>query len=252
MGKIRLARYLLICMVKKGRGKNMSEDKEKEIKLEMVRKPLEPVGERVSCKQKKDYAKLLADYERIDGIRDSQVKGASANFDEKKKSYTVRAYNGLVKSYRAARAEYNRRYADSIETIEMIREKIRRLDEEDEQFEKEHPEKELPEVPEMKDVPDESWEDFQKRFAAFSEKMKAWGEEFSKQTEERGRRINHLNVVIEEMNKFPQLEYEFEMRLRHIYIDPKTGERKYLPDDDVGEGLICLGSRDYTPVLKDE
>ena len=31
-----------------------------------------------------------------------------------------------------------------------------------------------------------------------------------------------------------------------------VGEHHYRPDDDVGEGLVCLGSRDYTPVLKDE
>ena len=61
-----------------------------------------------------------------------------------------------------------------------------------------------------------------------------------------------LRIRMEEMSKFPELEYELEMRLRHTYIDPKTGEHLYRPDDDVGEGLICVGSRDYTPVLKDE
>lgn len=230
----------------------MSKGKQAEIELPSIRKPLEPAGERVTKKQKAEYAKLLAEYERIDEIRDSQVKGASLSFDKEKKPYTVREYNALVKSYRAARALYNERYAGSIETIEMVRAKLERLDEEAEKFCKEHPEQDLPDVPEMKDAPDESWEEFRKRFEEFSEQLKAWNEAFAKSSEINLYNANRLKVRLEEMNKFPQLEYELEMRLRHTYIDPKTGEHQYRPDDDVGEGLICVGSRDHNPVLKDE
>ena len=56
---------------------------------------------------------------------------------------------------------------------------------------------------------------------------------------------------LEEMGKFGQLEYELEFRLRHTYINPETGEQEYRPDDDVGEGLICLGSRDHNPKRED-
>jgi len=173
-------------------------------------------------------------------------------FDKEKKSYTVREYKALVKSYRAARALYNERYAGSIETIEMVRAKLERLDEEAEKFCKEHPEQYLPDVPEMEDAPDESWEEFRKRFEEFGEQLKAWNEAFAKSSEINLYNANRLKVRLEEMNKFPQLEYELEMRLRHTYIDPKTGEHQYRPDDDVGEGLICVGSRDHNPVLKDE
>ena len=56
---------------------------------------------------------------------------------------------------------------------------------------------------------------------------------------------------LEEMGKFGQLGYELEFRLRHTYINPETGEQEYRPDDDVGEGLICLGSRDHNPKRED-
>lgn len=56
---------------------------------------------------------------------------------------------------------------------------------------------------------------------------------------------------LEEMGKFGELEYELEFRLRHTYINPKTGEQEYRPDDDVGEGLICIGSRDHNPRRED-
>ena len=56
---------------------------------------------------------------------------------------------------------------------------------------------------------------------------------------------------LEEMGKFGQLEYELEFRLRRTYINPATGEQEYRPDDDVGEGLICLGSRDHNPKRED-
>lgn len=56
---------------------------------------------------------------------------------------------------------------------------------------------------------------------------------------------------LDEMGKFGQLEYKLEFRLRHTYINPETGKQEYRPDDDVGEGLICLGSHDYNPRRED-
>ena len=105
----------------------MSEESTEEIKLDSPRKPLEPVGDGVSEEQREIYAKLLADYERIDGIRDTQIEGASVSFDKEKKPYTVEAYNAELAVYRKARAEYNRRFADSVETIEMVRAKLERM-----------------------------------------------------------------------------------------------------------------------------
>ena len=230
----------------------MSEESTEEIKLDSPRKPLEPVGDGVSEEQRVIYAKLLADYEHIDGIRDTQIKGASVSFDKEKKPYTVEAYNAELAVYRKARAEYNRRFADSIETIDMVRAKLDRMQEEDEQYEKEHPDIECADVPEMEDIPDEPWEDFKRRFEEYNKKLHDWNEQFAKSSEKTTHTCERLRIRMEEMSKFPELEYELEMRLRHTYIDPKTGEHLYRPDDDVGEGLVCVGSRDYTPVLKDE
>ena len=230
----------------------MSEENKTEIKLESPRKPLEPVGDGVSDEQRAAYARLLTEYERIDKIHDTQVEGVSFSFDKEKKPYTVEAYNAELAAYRKARAEYNRRFADSIETIDMVRAKLDRMQEEDEQYEKEHPDVECPDVPEMEDIPDETWEDFRKRFEEYNQKLHDWNEQFAKSNEKTTHTCERLRIRMEEMSKFPELEYELEMRLRHTYIDPKTGEHLYRPDDDVGEGLICVGSRDYTPELKDE
>ena len=230
----------------------MAEDSTGEIKVDSPRKPLEPFGDGVSEDQKAAYAKLLVEYQRIEGIRDSQIEGVSVSFDKEKEPYTVEAYIAELAVYRKARAEYNRRFADSVETIEMVRAKLERMSEEDEQYGKEHPDVECPEVPEMEDIPNESWEDFTRRFEEFNKKLQEWNEQFAKSNEKMTHVAERFRIRMEEMSKFPQLEYELEMRLRHTYIDPKTGEHLYRPDDDVGEGLICVGSRDYTPVLKDE
>ena len=230
----------------------MSEESTEEIKVDSPRKPLEPVGDGVSEEQKAAYAKLLAEYERIEGIHDTQIEGASVSFDKEKEPYTVEAYNAELVAYRKARAEYNRRFADSVETIDMVRAKLERMSEEDDEYEKEHPDVECPDVPEMEDIPDEPWEDFTRRFEEFNKKLQEWNEQFAKGAEKMSRIAERFRIRMEEMSKFPELEYELEMRLRHTYIDPKTGEHLYRPDDDVGEGLVCVGSRDYTPVLKDE
>ena len=252
LGRFAFGTVFAIKWLPNGKEIIMSEESTEEIKLDSPRKPLEPVGGKVSDKQRAAYAKLLAEYERIDGIRDTQVEGVSISFDKEKKSYTVEEYNAELKSYRAARAAYNKRYADSIETIEMVRAKLDRMQEEDEQYEKEHPDVECPDVPEMEDIPDEPWEDFKRRFDEYSKKLHDWNEQFAKSNEKTTHTCERLRIRMEEMSKFPELEYELEMRLRHTYIDPKTGEHLYRPDDDVGGGLICVGSRDYTPVLKDE
>ena len=230
----------------------MSEERTEEIKVDSPRKPLEPVGDGVSEEQRTIYAQLLAEFERINAIHADQLEGVSWNLDKEKKIYTVGEYNALLSTYKVSRAEYNRRFAGSIETIEMVRAKLDRMQEEDEQYEKEHPDIECPDVPEMEDIPDEPWEDFKKRLEEYNKKIHEWNEHFAKSNEKTSYMTERLKIRLEEIAKFPQLEYELEMRFRHTYIDPKTGENLYRPDDEVGEGLICFGSRDYTPVLKDE
>ena len=230
----------------------MAEDSTEEIKVDSPRKPLEPVGDGVSEEQRSIYAQLLAEFERINAIHADQLEGVSWNLDKEKKIYTVGEYNALLSTYKVSRAEYNRRFADSIETIDMVRAKLDRMSEEDDEYEKKHPDVECPEVPEMEDIPDEPWEDFKRRLEEYNKKIHEWNEHFAKSNEKTSYVVERLQIRMEEMSKFPELEYELEMRLRHTYIDPKTGEHHYRPDDDVGEGLICVGSRDYTPVLKDE
>ena len=230
----------------------MAEESTEEIKVDSPRKPLEPVGDGVSEEQRTIYARLLAEFERINAIHADQLEGVSWNLDKEKKIYTVGEYNAWLSTYKVSRAAYNQRFAGSIETIDVVRAKLDRMQEEDEKYEKEHPDVECPDVPEMEDIPDEPWEDFKRRFDEYSKKLHDWNEQYAKSNERTTYLVDRLRIRMEEMSKFPELEYELEMRLRHTYIDPKTGEHLYRPDDDVGEGLICVGSRNYTPVLKDE
>ena len=51
----------------------MLEQGTEEIKVDSPRKPLEPVGDGVSEEQRGIYAKLLAEYERIDGINGDKI-----------------------------------------------------------------------------------------------------------------------------------------------------------------------------------
>ena len=201
----------------------VSEKSTEEIKVDSPRKPLEPVGDGVIEEQRTIYAQLLAEFERINAIHADQLEGVSWSLDKEKKVYTVGEYNALLSTYKVSRAEYNRRFADSIETIDMVRAKLERMSEEDDEYEKKHPDVECPDVPEMDDIPDEPWEDFKKRLEEYNKKIHEWNEHFAKSNEKTTYVVERLRIRMEEMSKFPELEYKLEMIFRHTYIDPKTG-----------------------------
>ena len=125
----------------------------------------------------------------------------------------------------------------------MVRAKLEKMSEEDDQYEKEHPDVECPDVPEMEDIPDEPWEDFRRQFEEYNKRIHEWNEHFAKSNEKTAYVVERLRIRMEEMSKFPELEYDLKMRLRHTYIDPKTGEQEYRPDDDVGEGLNVMHTK---------
>ena len=152
---------------------------------------------------------MLAECRRIDEIKASQVEGASWSLDKDKRIYSVDEYNEMLAAYKAARKAYIERYKAKLETIDMVREKIRKLEEEGDRLSAENDSDEILEQNKL------------------------------------------LIRRLEEMGKFGELEYELEFRLRHTYINPETGEQEYRPDDDVGEGLICVGSRDHNPKRED-
>ena len=129
----------------------MAEDSTEEIKVDSPRKPLEPVGDGVSEELRTIYAQLLAEFERINAIHADQLEGVSWNLDKEKKIYTVGEYNAWLSTYKVSRAAYNQRFAGSIETIDVVRAKLDRMQEENEKYEKEHPDVECPDVPEMED-----------------------------------------------------------------------------------------------------
>jgi len=233
---------------------------EKRIELESPRMPLEPI---VSASEPgneeiwAEYNRLLAEYRRLDGIKHDQVKGASLFLKEDSTVYTPDEYVKMLTGYRKKRKRYVAAYDGQLETIEMVREKMRKLSEEADKLEPElEVEEELPDPPELDEVEDEPWESFRQRFEEHSKKMSEWIEKIGEHNEKSMGAVDGAVGLIrrrlEEMGKFPELEYELEKCLRYTYIDPKTGEQFYRPDDEVGEGLICLGSRDHNPVLKDE
>lgn len=110
---------MLIGFTSKETERIMSEERTEEIKVDSPRKPLEPVGDGVSDEQRTIYTRLLAEFERINAIHADQLEGVSWNLDKEKKTYTVGEYNALLSAYKVSRAEYNRRFANSIETIDM-------------------------------------------------------------------------------------------------------------------------------------
>ena len=103
----------------------MSKGKQAEIELTSIRKPLEPVGERVTKKQKSEYARLLGEYERIDEIRDSQVKGASLSFDkETKHTSTPRPASTSIALTMMLLKEVNEQIEEKIEYKSTLRDII--------------------------------------------------------------------------------------------------------------------------------
>lgn len=230
---------------------------EKKIEIARPNLPLEPIVGESDLEYpeiKAAHNALLAEFKRLDEICSSQVEGVSWGFDKEKRLYSVEEYNEMLAAYRAARKAYVERYREKLETIDMVREKIRKLQEEEERFaaangcnEIEEP----PDLPDFEEVPNEPWENFIKRQKEYMDRLQEVTnkslESMQKQCEQNKFFVRRL----EEMGKFGELEYELELRLRHTYINPETGEQEYRPDDDVGEGLICVGSRDYNPRRED-
>ena len=233
---------------------------ENTIKIKRPNLPLDPiVGEADPAypEIKAAHDALLAEFERLGEICSSQVEGASWSLDKDKRIYSVDEYNEMLAAYKAARKAYVERYREKLETIDMVREKIRKIEEEMEKFDAENPETICPEpdLPDFEEIPNESWEDWKKRMTEHWHKLQSSIDEISKagiaQSNRTGFLMRKLKEKLEERGKFGGLEYELEFRLRHTYINPKTGEQEYRPDDDVGEGLICVGSRDYNPKRED-
>ena len=233
---------------------------EKKIEIKGPNLPLDPiVGETDPefPEIKAAHDALLAEFKRLDEIRSSQVEGASWSLDKDKRIYSVEEYNEMLAAYKAARKAYVERYREKLETIDMVREKIRKIKEEMERFDAENPETGYPEpdLPDFEEIPNESWEDWKKRVTEHWHKLQTSVEEISKSTIAEANRTGFLmrkiKEKLEEIGKFGELEYEMEFRLRHTYINPKTGEQEYRPDDDVGEGLICVGSRNHNPKRED-
>ena len=230
---------------------------EKKIEIKGPNLPLDPiVGEADPefPEIKAVHDALLAEFKRLDEIRSSQVEGASWSLDKDKRIYSVEEYNEMLAAYKAARKAYVERYREKLETIDMVREKIRKLQDEEERFAAENGCNEIeepPDLPDFEDIPDEPWESFIKRQEEYMDKLQKITnkslENMQKQCEQNKFFVRRL----EEVGKFGELEYELEFRLRHTYINPKTGEQEYRPDDDVGEGLICVGSRDHNPKRED-
>ena len=229
---------------------------EKKIEIKGPNLPLDPIvgeadPEYPEIKAARDA--LLAEFKRLDEIRSSQVEGASWSLDKDKRIYSVEEYNEMLTAYRAARKAYVERYREKLETIDMVREKIRKIKEEEQKFDAENPETVYPEpdLPDFEEIPNESWEDCKKRMTEHWQKIQSSMENVSNAIATEAKRASFPLRILNERGKFGELEYELEFRLRHTYINPKTGEQEYRPDDDVGEGLICVGSRDYNPKRED-
>lgn len=142
---------------------------EKKIEIKGPNLPLDPIVGETDPEYpeiKAAHNALLAEFKRLDEICLSQVEGVSWGFDKEKRLYSVEEYNEMLAAYRAARKAYVGRYRKKLETIDMVREKIRKLQEEEERFaaangcnEIEEP----PDLPDFEEVPNEPWENFIKR-----------------------------------------------------------------------------------------
>lgn len=235
---------------------------EKKIEIKGPNLPLDPIVGEADPEYpeiKAAHDALLAEFKRLDEIRSSQVEGASWSLNKDKRIYSVEEYNEMLAAYRAVRKAYVGRYREKLETIDMVREKIRKISEELERYEAENPAQEVDieasDVPDFEEIPNEPFAAWRKRMKEHWDKVMKDSDRISKSCgqicERIGFIVGKIREQLQEKGKFEELEYELEFRLRHTYINPKTDEQEYRPDDDVGEGLICVGSRDYNPKRED-
>jgi len=206
--------------------------RKKKIEIKGPNLPLDPiVGETDPefSEIKAAHDALLAEFKHLDEIRSSQVEGASWSLDEDKRIYSVEEYNKMLAAYKVARKAYVERYREKLETIDMVREKIRKIKEEEQKFDAENPETVCPEpdLPDFEEIPNESWEDCKKRMTEHWQKIQSSMENVSNAIATEAKRVSFLGRRLKEIGKFGELEYELAFRLRHTYINPKTDELEY-------------------------
>ena len=185
--------------------------RENKVEIKRPNLPLDPiVGEADSeyPEIKAAHNALLAEFKRLDEICSSQVEGVSWGCDKEKRLYSVKEYNEMLAAYRAARKAYVGRYRKKLETIDMVREKIRKLQEEEERFaaangcnEIEEP----PDLPDFEEVPNEPWENFIKRQKEYMDRLQEVAnkslESMQKQCEQNRFFVRRLEEILD---SFPQ------------------------------------------------
>ena len=189
----------------------MSESKNN-VEVKAPNLPLEPIvlSDDPEYTEIRDaYDKLLAEYERLKEIRSSQVDGAPWRRDNGKRIYSGEEYNGMLAAYMASRKAYVERFAEKLETIDMVREKIRRIEEEESQFDRDNPmEDVLPENLDFEDVPDESLESFCKRSEEYWKVVLSSMKKSRQSMEANMQRVGFIVRWAEEAGKFEELERE--------------------------------------------
>lgn len=87
-----------------------------------LRKPLEPIDDEAACKVA--FASLLAEYEELKKLK---VKEACQFAADGKTLVSLADYNKQVAAYSTRRDEYIERHSEHVETIEMVKIRIRDL-----------------------------------------------------------------------------------------------------------------------------
>lgn len=194
------------------------ENKMKELN---IRKPLEPIDDNAECKLA--YELLLEKYEALEHDRMMTSVGFGEEYPPELCS--------RAEAYAQEREDYNQRFAGHIETIEMVKAKIKRLNAESKAKQKEYEAN----VAKMEQKLKEKWPNGEPDF----NDLERYGEWANDQFElmrlqQDNPMVKTLSETSEEESKFKELQDEANARFEYVAKHLTPGE-KWLSDEEVAQ-----------------
>lgn len=194
-----------------------------------LRKPLEPIDDDVSCKA--EFASLMVEYEALEKLK---VKEEALFHVDGETLVSLEDYNKQVAAYSTRRDEYVNRHTQHVETIDMVRAKIKSLKvrlkkahEESSALRKRFEEKwgdEIPlPVPEDEDLVINDPIEWQRQSEACHRRWEEWCSDDASRREVDGNAWALFVEIFAEQCKFEEIQKEadaaFEYAAKHTLAD---------------------------------
>lgn len=165
------------------------------------------------------YKALKEECEALSKISSEGVEGASVILSDTVVHCTVEQYNARLSAYKKAREQYVLNNSQNLETIEMVRGKLKILYREQEMS----PEvEELPDPPESPDIDllfsekQSDKDEYNRLYAIYERESELWHEKLRKNFEHSKKDARICCEIFDEVSKFPELSEQYDRAFNEV------------------------------------